>query len=381
MEADPSRAGDEAARAAVEAAGVDRADWGLVFATTPHRPQYASMLRSVQVRLGTGLLAGCSARGVLTGSQEIEDGPAVAVLAVRSDRLVGTTMLAPIGSEGGRTAAAEVGRQVAGRAGLLVLLPDPGAMRQDELLKEISRATPGVDAVGAVSSGDAGQGLTFQFYGRNVATRSLAGLHISGDPRRLVAITQGCQPLGEPCRVTRASENVILELDGRPALEILRSRLPVSLRDSLDRLGAHLFVGIPPDPHQDRLEPGEYLVRHLVAADEGTGALAIAAPVHEGQPVVLALRDGQAARDDLKRMLARVAAAREGVPYRFGFYFNCAARGTSLYGLPGIDTAYISGALGALPIIGFFGNAEIAPLGGAAHLLTYTGVLVLVAEG
>jgi small ligand-binding sensory domain FIST len=79
-------------------------------------------------------------------------------------------------------------------------------------------------------------------------------------------------------------------------------------------------------------------------------------------------------------MLRRLGAAMAGAAPRFGLYFNCAARGTSLYGLPGIDAAYLSGAFGELPIVGFFGNAEIAPLRGRNRVFTHTGVLALVGE-
>ena len=173
--------------------------------------------------------------------------------------------------------------------------------------------------------------------------------------------------------------NVILELDGRPALDVLRSRLPAALRDAVERLAGHLFVALPPDPLQAQIAPGEYLVRSLLGADPGRGALAVGATIMEGQLILLALREGQAARDDLKQMLARVAAASPPSGYRFGLYFNCAARGSSLYAMPGIDSAYLAGAFGDLPIVGFFGNAEIAPLRGSSRLFTHTGVLALVA--
>ncbi len=121
-------------------------------------------------------------------------------------------------------------------------------------------------------------------------------------------------------------------------------------------------------------------MRSLLGADVDSGALVVGAPVKEGQPIVPVLREGDSARDDLKEMLRRIATPPPDTAYRFGLYFNCAARGLSLYGLPGIDTAYMSGALGHLPIAGFFGNAEIAPLRGRSRLFTHTGVLALVAE-
>jgi small ligand-binding sensory domain FIST len=204
---------------------------------------------------------------------------------------------------------------------------------------------------------------------------------IGGSVGKAVGVTQGCQPLGKPCRVTRGEGNVVLELDDRPAIEVLRARLPAPLRDGFERLGGYLFLGFPPDPYQEIMAPGEYLVRGLVGTDAARGALVAAAPVREGQWLLLVLRDAQAARDDMKEMLQRVHPARTGLRYRFGLYFNCAARGTSFHGLPGVDTAYITGALDGVPLAGFFGNAEIAPLNGQNHVFTYTGVLVLIAEG
>jgi small ligand-binding sensory domain FIST len=79
-------------------------------------------------------------------------------------------------------------------------------------------------------------------------------------------------------------------------------------------------------------------------------------------------------------MLGRVTADPPASPWSFGLYFNCAGRGSSLYGLSGIDSAFLSRQFGDLPIVGFFGNAEIAPLRGVNRLFTYTGVLALVGD-
>ena len=65
---------------------------------------------------------------------------------------------------------------------------------------------------------------------------------------------------------------------------------------------------------------------------------------------------------------------------RFGFYFNCLARGRSLYREDGVDAGLIRAALPNVPVIGLFGNCEIAPLAGTNRILTYTGVLVLVSD-
>jgi len=380
--------GDDALQAAREAAvaaraslGDARADWGLVFATTPYRPHFAPMLAEIQSALGTGEISGCSAWGVLGGGAEVEGEAGVAVLAVRSDRIRGQPLLESTGDDHGVAAARQIGGRIAAAGGLLVTLPDPFAVRPDLVLQELRDAAPGTVVVGAAASGRPRSDSTFQFHGRNVATRSLAALHLSGGLRSAVGITQGCQPLGPACRVTGCQENTVLGLDGRPALQRLRALLPGGMGESIERLGGYLFVGLPPDPAQDRIEPGEYLVRPIVAVDPARQALLLGEEVREGEPLLFVLRDAQAAREDLKAMLQRIGSGAPAHDWSFGLYFNCAGRGASLYGLSGIDSAFLSRQFGSLPIIGFFGNAEIAPLGGASRLLTYTGVLALVGEG
>jgi len=92
------------------------------------------------------------------------------------------------------------------------------------------------------------------------------------------------------------------------------------------------------------------------------------------------LREPSAAEGDVLRMAERAAAAAPPSGYRFGLYFNCLARGRSLYGRAGVDSAALARYLPGVPLLGFSCNAELAPLRGANHLFTYTGVLVLFSE-
>lgn len=376
---DAAEAGREATRLALENAGVDRADFVLVFATMPHRPRFAALLAEVQRAASTTVLSGCSGAGVIAAGAEVEGGPGVAVLAVQSDRLRAAALVEPAGEDQGREAAGAIARAMTDSS-LLITFTDPAAVRPDVLLQGLAAAAPGAPAVGAAASGTPGPGGSFQFCGRNVATRSIAALRLDGPLRRAVGVTQGCLPVGPPSRVTKAQENVVLELDGRPALDVLRARLPAALGESLGRLGGHLFVGLPPDAAQSAIDDGEYLVRPIFAVDPARGALLLGEEVREGQPLVFVLRDGGAARDDLKSMLARLAAQAPPADWAFGIYFNCAGRGTGLYGFPGVDSAFIGSQFPGLPVVGLFGNAEIAPLKGVNRLFTFTGVLALVGE-
>jgi small ligand-binding sensory domain FIST len=205
-------------------------------------------------------------------------------------------------------------------------------------------------------------------------------LQLSGSFEAVIDITQGCQPITEPMVITKAEGNLIFEIDNRPALEVFAKLLKGPIAEDLRRALMFIFVGLPADPGQGTIAPGQYLVRNIIGLDPAKGIVGVADQVREGQSMIFTLRDGQRARDDLNQMLERQARKLEGRKPSFGLYFNCCARGNSLYGMPGIDTAYIRQALGDFPLVGTFGGYELAPLGTKNHLFAYTGVLALITE-
>jgi small ligand-binding sensory domain FIST len=214
-----------------------------------------------------------------------------------------------------------------------------------------------------------------------LATNAVTGLHLLGSFESSVDITQGCQPITEPLEITRADGNIIYEIDHRPAFEVFTSVLKGPLLEDLRRALMYVFVGLPADHRTNTVGAGDYLVRNIIGLDSEKKIIGVADHVSEGQAIIFTLRDGQRARDDLAQMLKRQAQRLAGKKPAFGVYFNCCARGASLYGIPGIDSAYIRQVLGDFPLIGMFGGYELAPLGGANHLFAYTGVLALITEG
>jgi small ligand-binding sensory domain FIST len=61
----------------------------------------------------------------------------------------------------------------------------------------------------------------------------------------------------------------------------------------------------------------------------------------------------------------------------WGCYFDCAGRGRGLFGVPDHDVTLIRETLGDFPLVGFFGNGELAPVGRRNFFHTYTGALVV----
>src|SRR3990172_4284699 len=378
------QAAKEAATQAIETGNIAKADFAVVFCTFPHRGGYKEILKSVCQITGTMNVAGCSGIGVLTNYGEVEAKPGIAVLAVSSDEMQTTSFLVNHTDDGGMKAGLEIGGRlipIKGENALLTILPDPYHIHPELLLRGIESRIGEIPIVGASASEHPALHETYEFYGESVVSGAISGFMIQGSFPHRIGITQGCQPVGIPCIITKSDQNLIFELDGQPAFEVLKKQVPKRILENPRKLLRLLFVGFSPDPKETEIIGGEYLVRNLIGINPNTGVIGVAENVREGQIMTFAVRHPIMAREDLKQMLERLASSRDSQkPFKFGFYFNCCARGSSLYGYEGIDTAYITHALGEIPIIGFFGNSELAPLKGINRLFTYTGVLVLISE-
>ena len=382
-EPNSTRAALDAAQQVLGQLDGQRPDWCIAFVTAEYRESTADMVEAVSRALDTPYVVGCTASGVLTHDRELERGPAIGILAVASDQMRGTPFMFHDAGDGGMTAGIQAGQRLVNSResqDLLLLWPDPFRVRPDRLLQSLDAVLGNIPVVGGAASGGGENDPPLQFCGNECASGAVSGLRLGGQFRHSLGVTQGCHPLGEALRVTRAHENLILELEGRPAMELLRERAPAGMTKDMQRAMNFLFVGLLPDAGGDEVQPGEYLVRNIISADPDTGVVAISDRVDEGRRIIFAHREAISAERDLRDLLDRISPQRTGLNYRFGLYFNCLARGQSLYESEGVDSRLLAAALPEVPVLGFFCNAEFGPLRGVNQLLTYSGVLLLVAE-
>jgi small ligand-binding sensory domain FIST len=364
-------AGREAAESALTAVG--RAEAALLFATPTHAAGLPDLLAAAADVLGTRAVVGASVHGMLAAGREYEGGPAVALLAVAG--LPAEPFLVPDLS--GEEALA--GEQIAALLSqapraedLVIVLPDPRALRPEPLLEGLARALGEAAVVGAGAMG-ALSDPPLQWCRERVESGALAGLVLRGVRPPRIGVTQACRTATELFTVTRVRGNWILELDGRPALDVYRETAREPLAADLRRAAAHLLVALPRDPGET-LAPGSYLVRNVAGFATSENAFAIPERLAPGRRIALAHRDPEAARDDLKAMLAGLSG---GSPAG-ALYFDCCARGAGFFGVQDLEAAYLEQALGPVPWLGVFGSCEIGPIGSRTELLTYTGVLALL---
>ena len=187
----------------------------------------------------------------------------------------------------------------------MAVLVDPAELDAADFVAGIADAAPGLLITGAGASG--GEAGCRVFWEESAHADAAVALVL---PQRLhpsLGMTQGCQALGDPLTITAAEGNLILEIEGRPAVEALDRTLSDPRHPGLRQMTPHLLAGIGELGSAGR---SNYVVRPFAVADGDRAALAVAEPVRAGQTICFTLRDAIGARDDMKAMLDEQAEAR-----------------------------------------------------------------------
>jgi small ligand-binding sensory domain FIST len=376
---DGSHAAAQAALRARAAAGLGVAELAIVFAGARHDDdEFRGVINAVARATRARSLLGCSTTGILTTTHELENANAVAVLVIDSDEWL-PTPLVEAGVRGdprgagvrlGRAAVADLGGAVSGAT--LVVLVDPHELDATAFLAGLAEGAPGLAITGAGASGsDSGARV---FAGTGALVGAAVALALPATVRPTTGTSHGCQGVSEPLLITAVQGNIILEIDGRAPVDVLKEILDQPDNRPLGRLSVPLLAGIGERACDGR---SDYVVRPFLVPEDDPRSLAVPEPVRTGQTIRFTLRDAIGARDDMKAMLDEQVQARGSHPTAFGLYFNCAGRGSALYGRSGLDPELIQRRFGDLPLVGIESSFEIASTCGRSQIHMLTGVLLL----
>ena len=380
----PRSAAAEATAAALAQVGLSRVSGALCFATTAYGAAYPMILRTVASEAHSREVAGCSSTGVIAGETEIESGHALAVLVFGGDEneIRATRFFVPTLRGRAAGVAAEVAAAVRpklAKSNLLILFADTYNFEAEATLQALGMELPGVAIAGGGASEDGSIGETFVFCGDTISSNAVAGMLLAGDFDLTLTNTIACGLIGTAHRVTAARDNVLIELDGRPAYEVF-AEAAGPLAADLRRAIAYVFVAISVYENAQTIERGQFVVRNIVGASEEHGVIAVGFQPQVGDTIGFVLRDAERSRQDLKATLDDLSNRLKDAPPAFGLYFDCVSRGAGLYNIPGHDSAYIRRALGPIPIAGFFTGFEIGALADQTSVLQYSGVLALISS-
>lgn len=183
-----------------------------------------------------------------------------------------------------------------------------------------------------------------------------------------VATAHSCRLLAEPAPVTQCTGARIEQIDGEPALSVLKQQ-------GSGLQGQPLLFTVLAHPAADLPGGYELLVRGIQGIDPDRQALLISQDVAPGTLIAFAARDAGAAREHMQAACRALEQRARGSMPRFGLFFNCSGRSRSLHGQPDVDLQILRERFPRLPLAGLLSAFEIGPFDGAPALQLYTGIL------
>lgn len=359
----------------------ERPDLCLAFVSSEFRAGYETIAPRLREALGARVIAGCSGGGLVGAGREVEHRPALALTAALLPDVTITPFRAADGTLPGLDVSPRLWHQLAGvppaEQPQFIVLADPFSIRIDNLIMGLDYAYPRSAKVGGLASGATQPGENALFLNSVCYRSGAVGVALSGNVALDALVAQGCRPVGRPLRVTQCDRNILLEVDGRPPLAVLRDLFTTLNARDQDLLQHALFLGLVMDPMKSHFMQGDFVVRNIVGLDAGKGILAAGALLRKGQIVQFHLRDAQTSADDLDQILNAYRARSGSDQVAGALLFSCLGRGEYLYGKNSHDTRTFQEKLGAIPIGGFFCNGEIGPVGGTTYLHGYTSCFAL----
>ena len=227
-----------------------------------------------------------------------------------------------------------------------------------------------------------------------VTAGGVSGVVFSQNVPVATSLSQGCAPIGPVRTITRCEEQIVMELDGRPAFDVFSEDLRTMASSRTGREdhvveinaetddteeGGDLFRGEVhvafPVSGTDRQD---YLVRNAMGIDPEKGWIAVAHNISNGDRMMFVHRDDNTVQADLARSLLdlreRIIKERGDFKPQGALYVSCVARTVSDFGDgPGGEMALVREIIGDVPLTGFYANGEISN----CRLYGYSSVLIL----
>ncbi len=336
---------------ALEKAGLTTANSVLLFLTPDFAHDPRAALTTAARTAGCTQVFGCTGAGLLTEQEWLFDSPAAAAMVFG-----GSICLSPT--------------QPTQRGPLTLSLSTPTGLSTDWLDAPVAR-------IGALSTDEFGHGPFSVWNGSRVVGDGHTHVKVSGT-RHSVSVGQGVRALTAPMEVAEVEGFDIRRLGNYPALNVLVNALPASVR-RMERIPLHMLMcGVTFGDPNTAIREGRFRLDYIVSANPRDNSITLSQPLNPGARLFWAIRDKISVERAMREAIERGCTALRTAP-DFGLLFPCISRGPSFFGGRDRDIELLKDRCPDMPLIGFYGNGEIAPLTGGSHLYQYSSVLGLFA--
>ena len=389
-------AGAEAARAAMSEVGVAACDLAIMYSTSKHNPtELRDGVRSV---IGPDArLIGGYAVGAFTKDRLGYEGYQVGVAVLSSPAMQVDMFIEKGLPDNEYNVGVALGKQIKGKAytgtpNMLLMYDGIKGKPPEGVAFNLNLATPLIEGVGqslGAWPSAAGVGMlgdmqgnpTYQWFDDRIEQQSAMALVLSGSVRMDTIIMHGCKPASGYHTITRAEHNVVLEIDGKPAVDAIAELLGPDSDKSWEDYPIFVTLGVNKGDKFGPFNEEAYANRIVMGVDRARGGLAMfESDLKVGDEVQLMRRS----IDDFSYIGARVQDLLGRVGDRkpfFALYIDCAARASAYCGTEGEEAEEVQKTIGArMPLLGMYSGVEIAKVGGAMQALDWTGVLCVFSE-
>jgi small ligand-binding sensory domain FIST len=410
---DTQRAAEQACAQCQEAIGEgNAADTAFLFFSAHHLERAPELAATVLKRLNVKALVGVSTVAAVGGVNELENSPGVSVLAAQMPGVTATVFDfedLPAPPEEGDTDADQTVAVMAERMGatedvrMVMVLIDPFSVPLVHMLPALNHARSHGNAkaplFGGMASASNTAGGNVLVLNDRILQSGGVGISLRGNLHVDTVVSQGCRPFGPNMVVTKSKGNMIFELGGRSAVDVVQETV-LTLGDNYsEMIGGGLFIGRVIDEYKGRFGRNDFLIRNVVGVDPARGAIAVADRVRVGQTIRLHCRDAVTAHEDLALLLD---AQKLYDKPKGALLVTCNGRGRRMFApthtpadhdalavarafsqVPGGEFLSKPGKPfqpqleTPVPLAGFFANGEIGPVGDESFVHGHTACLAL----
>jgi small ligand-binding sensory domain FIST len=340
----------QAVESAMKKSGIQSPSAVLLFLSSEFAADPQSAIKAAAKTASCTQIIGCSATGIFTEEDWILDSPAAAAM-VFSDSASLTVVKGECNTS------------------LILTLAAPSAMNSTWLNKHGLR-------FGGISGDAVGQGPFSVWENGKGATQGYCEIAIN-NAKAAVAASHGLKSISPPKKVTQIDGHNLLSINDVDAISSLNNAWQKSHKHQQE-LPYHQLVAIYANS-QEALAQGEYNVATIITSNNSDRSITLSKGLQTEDWMCWALRDVNSAQIDIVKTATKLGQQLADEP-SFAMLFSCLGRGPSFYDGSDQDLELLKTLFPTLPIIGFYGNGEIAPISGKNEMLQYSAVLGLFSE-
>ncbi len=333
----PKVAGREAAEQALEKAGLSKPDFVFMFGSIGYDQR--SLVRAVRETTGGAPLSGCSAEGTIDGDGADESNFSVVVTAISSDEMRWTngfaTGLRADPRDAGKRVAQDLLPHLSAETIGLFVFPDGVSLSLEHFFAGLE-GTLSSERFLPMWGGGAGNNYifgepTYQYCDDEVVSDGVSYALLSGKAQASWAISHSLIPIGGERKVTRSQGNVIYEIDGKPATEVLNEYLPEGALADERNWSRYAYSLALTSKAPSYMKDEEYIVRGVPQLNLTDGSVTVQTEVTEGTSVWFSSRDKEKITAGLDRMAAQIKEQLGGAQPKLVFQFECSTRGKLMF--------------------------------------------------